>query len=127
MVLPGGDLIAYLTYAKVVVVDQKTGGEKGSADVTGVPQAEALAVGLDPASVMVGGEGKASKVYAVPVPGAATPGATPAAGDAGSHEEPDDSAAAPAARQRGTFLAVGLAALVAVVAGVVVGVVRRPG
>lgn len=128
VVLPGGDRIAYLTYAKVVVVDEKTGDEKGSAEVTGVPQAEAIAVGLDPASVMVGGEGKASKVYAVPVPGAATPGApTPAAGDGGSDDEPDDSAAAPAARERGTFLAVGLAALVAVVAGVVVGVVRRPG
>ena len=127
VILPGGDEIAYLTYAKVVVVDEKTGDEKGSADLTGVSQAEALAVGLDPASVMVGGEGKSSKVYAVPVPGAPTPGATPTSGDAGSDEEPDDTAAAPVARERGTFLAVGLAAVVAVVAGVVVGVVRRPG
>lgn len=127
VVLPDGDQVAYLTYAKVVVVDEKTGAEQGSAEVTGVPQAEAVAVGLDPASVLIGGEGKRSKVYAVPVPGAATPSATPSSGDSGPQEEPDDTAVAPAARERGTFLAVGLAAVVAVVAGVVVGVVRRPG
>lgn len=129
VMLPGGKQIALLTYAKVLVVNAKTYAEQGSADVTGVPQAEALAVGLNGTSLLVGGEGKASKVDSMDIPGAAaTPGAsaTPAT-DPGSDENPDDTATAPASRQRGTYLAVGLAALVAVVAGVVVGVVRRPG
>ncbi|MGI3786272.1 MAG: hypothetical protein ACRYG2_36470 [Janthinobacterium lividum] len=128
VVLPGDKQIALLTYAKVLVVDAKTYQEEASADVTGVPQAEALAVGLDGTSLMVGGEGKSSKVYAMAVPGAAaTPGASPtAASDPGSDGDPDDSPTVPVARQRGTYLAVGLAALVAVVTGVVVGVVRRP-
>ena len=127
VILPGAKQIAFLTYARVVVVDAKSGAEQGSSDVTGVPQAEALAVGLDGTSLMVGGEGKNSKVYSMPVPGAAeTPGPTPTASDPGSDEDPDDTASAPVARQRGTYLAVGLAAVVAVVAGVVVGVVRRP-
>ena len=45
----------------------------------------------------------------------------------GADEEPEDTASEPVARQRGTYLAVGLAGVVAVVAGVVVAVVRRPG
>lgn len=128
VVLPGGKQIALLTYAKVLVVDAKTYADKGSADVTGVPQAEALAVGLDGTSLMVGGEGKSSKVYSMSVPGAApAPGAgSTTSTDPGSDEDPDDTASAPVSRQRGTYLAVGLAAVVAVVAGVVVGVVRRP-
>jgi hypothetical protein len=128
VLLPGGKQIALLTYAKVLVVDAKTYAQQGSADVTGVPQAEALAVGLDGRSLLVGGEGKSSKVYSMAVPGAAaTPGASSTtSSDPGSDEDPDDTASAPVARQRGTYLAVGLAAVVAVVAGVVVGVVRRP-
>lgn len=127
VVLPGGRQIAYLTYAKVLVVDAGSRREQGSDDVTGVPQAEALAVSLDGTSLLVGGEGKGSKVTSMPVPGATpTPSATPTSADPGTEEDPA-AAAAPAARERGTYLAVGLAALVAVVAGVVVAVVRRPG
>ncbi|MGI3783702.1 MAG: hypothetical protein ACRYG2_23300 [Janthinobacterium lividum] len=126
--LPGGKQIAFLTYAKVLVVDAKTYAEKGSADVTGVPQAEALALGLNGTSLLVGGEGKGSKVDSMAVPGAAaTPGASSTASSDPGSDDPDDTASVPVARQRGTYFAVGLAALVAVVAGVVVGVVRRPG
>ena len=127
VMLPGGKQIALLTYAKVLVVDAKSYAEQASADVTGVPQAEALTLGLDGKSLIVGGEGKDAKVYTMPIPGATpTPGAS-ASSDPGSDDNPDDSASAPVARQRGTYLAVGLAAVVAVVAGVVVAVVRRPG
>lgn len=122
--LPGGKQIAFLTYTKVLVVDAKSRAQQASSDVTGVPQAEALALALDGKSLLVGGEGKSSKVYSMPVPGAA---ATPGASDPGSEDNPDDSPTTPVARQRGTYFAVGLAGLVAVVAGVVVGVVRRPG
>jgi len=129
VMLPGGKQIALLTYAKVLVVAAKDYKEVASADVTGVAQAEALTLGLDGTSLIVGGEGKNAKVYSMPVPGAAaTPGASPTTGsDPGSDEDPEDTAATPVARQRGTYLAVGLAAVVAIVAGVVVGVVRRPG
>jgi hypothetical protein len=128
VVLPGGKQLALLTYAKVLVVDAKSAKEQASADVTGVAQAEALTLGLNGTSLLVGGEGKRSKVYSMPVPGAAaTPGAaSTTSSDPGSDEDPEDTASAPVTRQRGTYLAVGLAALVAVVTGVVVGVVRRP-
>ena len=129
VILPGGKEVALLTYAKVLVVDAKNYAETASEDVTGVPQAEGLTLGLDGTSLLVGGEGKSSKVYSMPIPGAAaTPGASStAASGSGSEDDPDDTASAPVSRQRGTYLAVGFAALVAVVAGVVVGVVRRPG
>ena len=128
VMLPGGKQVALLTYGKVIVVAAKDYKEVASADVTGVEQAEALTLGLDGTSLIVGGEGKNAKVYSMPIPGAATPGATPTAtSDPGSDEDPEDTPATPVTRQRGTYLAVGLAALVAVVAGVVVGVVRRPG
>jgi hypothetical protein len=129
VVLPGGKQIALLTYAKVLVVDATSYAEQASSDVTGVPQAEALAVGLDGRSLVVGGEGKNAKVYAMAVPGAAASPSSSATGasDPGSEDAPEDTASVPVARERGTYFAVGLAALVAVVAGVVVGVVRRPG
>ena len=67
------------------------------------------------------------QVVTMPVPGAApTPSATASPSDPGSGEDPEDTPTAPVAKQRGTYLAVGLAGVVAVVAGVVVGVVRRP-
>ena len=130
VVLPGGKEIAYLTYGKVLVVNGTSGDVVASSDVTGVPQAEAMALALDQKSLLVGGEGKASKVYSMPVPAAASATPTPsgsASTDPGSAEDPDDTPTAPVARQRGTYLAVGLAGLVAVVAGVVVATVRRPG
>ena len=122
--LPGGRQIAYLTYAKVLVLDAASGAERGSADV-GVTQAEALAVGLDGTSLLVGGEGRSSKVASMPVPGVPSPSPSPSPSPGGSDAEPD-TASTPVARQRGTYLAVGLAGLVAVVAGLVVAVVRRP-
>ncbi|WP_204913568.1 hypothetical protein [Microlunatus spumicola] len=129
VMLPGGKQVAFLTYAKVVVVDTKSYTEQASADVTGVAQAEALTLGLDGRSLIVGGEGKNAKVYSMGIPGAAaaSPSASASSSDPGSEDDPEDTASVPVARQRGTYLAVGLAAVVAVVAGVVVGLVRRPG
>ncbi len=129
LVLPGGREIAYLTYGKVLVVNGTSGQVVASEDVTGVPQAEAMTLSQDGRSLLVGGEGKSSKVYSMPIPGvaaSASPSAS-ASADPGAGEDTEDTSAAPVARQRGTYLAVGLAAVVAVVAGVVVGVVRRPG
>ena len=122
VILPGGKEIAYLTYGKVLVVNGTSGEVVASEDVTDVGQAEALTLSLDGKSLLVGGEGKNAKVVSMPVPGAAASASPSASGssDPGSDEDPEDTAATPVTRQRGTYLAVGLAGVVAVVAGVVV-------
>ena len=128
--LPDGKQIAYLTYGKVLVADEGSGDVVASSDVQGPQQAEAMSLALDGRSLLVGGEGRASKVYSMPVPAAASASPSPgssASADPGADDEPEDTPTAPVTRQRGTYLAVGLAAVVAVVAGVVVATVRRPG
>ena len=136
--LPDGR-IALLTYGSVEVLDGQTYAPVSSTPIPRQPQAESLAVSLDGTSLLVGSEGRRSTVYALPLPGAEggeTPTPTPTAAPSGdatpadSGEDPDaeasDEGTAPSAGRRGTLLAVGLAAVVAVVAGVVVGVVRKP-
>ena len=89
-----------------------------------------MTVSLDDESLLVGSEGKNSKVYAMGIPGAATPTPSPtasptAAADPGDVPE-DDPATANTGRSRaGTMLALGLAAVVAIVAGGVVALVRK--
>ena len=136
--LPGDRQIALLTYGSVVVLDATSYAQVGSAPIPAQAQAESLAVNLAGDGLLVGSEGRNSKVYAVPVPGAAgngspAPGTPSAAGspsapatpDAGE-DEPDleDLPAGPS--RQGTYLALGLAGLVALVAGVVVAAVRKP-
>ena len=91
-------------------------------------QAESLTVSLDGQSLLVGSEGKRSKVYAMAVPGAPTPTPSPSAGDndPGADADPDeDSDANAGSSSRGTLLALGLAGVVALVAGGVVALVRK--
>ena len=128
VVLPGGQQIALLSYTQLTVVDAKSGDEVASAPLTGVKQAESLALSLDGQSLLVGSEGKRPKIVAMPIPGAAASASpSPAPSEAGGEEEdPADVPSTPLPAQKGTWLAVGLAAVVAVVAGTVVGVVRRP-
>ena len=136
--LPGDRQIALLTYGSVVVIDATSYAQVASAPIPAQAQAESLAVNLAGDGLLVGSEGRNSKVYAVPVPGAAgngspAPGTPSAAGspsasatpDAGE-DEPDleDLPAGPS--RQGTYLALGLAGLVALVAGVVVAAVRKP-
>lgn len=135
--LPDGR-IALLTYGSVEVLDGETYAPVASTPIPRQPQAESLAVDLAGAGLLVGSEGRASKVYAVALPGEAgdvTPapspgssGATPAepAGDTAEEDAAEEEGPAAEAGRRGTLLAVGLAAVVAVVAGVVVVVVRKP-
>ncbi|CAA9288011.1 MAG: hypothetical protein AVDCRST_MAG48-292 [uncultured Friedmanniella sp.] len=135
--LPDGR-IALLTYGSVEVLDGDTYAPVSSTPIPRQPQAESLAVSLDGTSLLVGSEGRRSRVYALPLPGAGgeaapAPTSTGAPSDDTTPVDPgeDPDAAAeedpgPSAGRRGTLLAVGLAAVVAVVAGVVVGVVRSP-
>lgn len=130
--LPDDQGIALLTYGSIEVLDPTTYATVASAPIPAQQQAESLAVNLEGDQLLVGSEGRRSKVFAVPVPGGATPTPTPTASTtpSDSGEDPatgDEGAAAPSASRRGTLLAVGLAGVVAVVAGVVVTLVRRPG
>jgi hypothetical protein len=132
--LPDDRGIALLTYGSVEVLDPTTYATVASAPIPAQKQAESLAVSLEGDTLLVGSEGRGSKVYAIPVPGAptATPTPSPTAeatpSDSGEDSPAgEEDAAAPSASRRGTLLAVGLAGVVAVVAGVVVTLVRRPG
>lgn len=133
--LPEDRGIALLTSGSVEVLDPTSYATVASAPIPRQRQPESLALDLEGTNLLVGSEGSASLVYAVPVPGAAaatptasaTPSSTAAPSDSGEDESDEDADQTAAAGRRGTLLAVGLAGVVAVVAGVVVTLVRRPG
>ena len=129
--LPGDKQIALLSYDSVRVIDADTYKTVATARIPRQPQAESMTVSLDAESLLVGSEGKRSKVYEMPVPGAKTPTPTPTPSDNPGQTDPGDvpdEDTEPSAGQSnaGTFLAVGLAGFVAIVAGVVVALVRKP-
>jgi hypothetical protein len=66
--LPGGDRIALLTRSSVEVIDASSYEVMASAPIPDQPQAESLSLSLDESSLLVGSEGKKSKVYSVSVP-----------------------------------------------------------
>jgi hypothetical protein len=123
--LPGGDRIALLTYDAVTVIDANTYEVLVSSPIPPLPQAESVTLSLDQRSLLVGGEGKRSKVYTVPIPSQSTPTPTPSEGPEAETDVPDDRASA-IQNQKGTLLALGLASFVALVAGTVVALVRKP-
>ena len=126
--LPGGDRIALLTYTSVEVIDATSYAVMASAAIPDQPQAESLTISLDQKSLLVGSEGKKSKVYAMPIPSDATPTPTPGAStDPGAETDVPEQQANSWQSQRGTLLAIGLAGFVALVAGTVVALVRTPG
>jgi hypothetical protein len=131
--LPGGKRIALLTYGAIEVIDAKTYKRIGEINMPVQAQPESLTVSLDGTSLLVGSEGKRSKVYSIPIPAmrSATPQPTPSqsSSDADPEPEPSDQptdADSSTGRSRaGTLMALGLAGIVAGVAGAVVGLVRR--
>jgi hypothetical protein len=123
--LPGGDKIALLTYSSVSVIDASTYEVLASSPIPPQPQAESLTLSLDEQSLLVGSEGKKSKVYAIPVPSAETPTPTPSEEPQSETDVPDDRSDA-IQNQKGTLLALGIAAFVALVAGTVVALIRKP-
>ena len=128
--LPGGKRIALLTYGMIVLVDAETYQRVGQVDIPLQAQPESLTVSLDESSLLVGSEGRRSQVYAIPIPqdqpGSPTP--TPAESSTDPDPGPDPSEPDPSAgRSRtGTLMALGLAGLVAGVAGTVVALIRKP-
>jgi hypothetical protein len=123
--LPGGDKIALLTYTTITVIDASTYGVLASSPIPHQGQAESLTLSLDEQSLLVGSEGKNSKVYTVPIPSQATPTPTPSEEPQTETDVPDDRSDA-IQNQKGTLLALGLASFVALVAGTVVAFVRKP-
>ena len=123
--LPGGDKIALLTPSTISVIDASTYQVLTSSPIPPQPQAESLTLSLDQRSLLVGSEGKRSKVYAVPVPTETTPTPTPSEDPGAETDVPDDRTGA-IQNQKGTLMAVGLAGFVALVAGTVVALARKP-
>jgi hypothetical protein len=124
--LPGGEKIALLTYSSVEVIDASSYEVVSSAPIPDQPQAESLTLSLDQKSLLVGSEGKQSKVYSMPVPSDASATPTPAATDPGAESDVPEDEANSGQSRRGTLLALGLAGFVALVAGAVVALVRQP-
>jgi hypothetical protein len=123
--LPGGDRIALLTYSSVEVIDATSYEVMASASIPDQPQAESLTLSLDQSSLLVGSEGRRSKVYSMSVPSEASPTPT-ASTDPGSETDVPEDEATFGQGQQGTLLALGLAAFVALVAGLVVALARKP-
>jgi hypothetical protein len=122
--LPGGDKIALLTYSSISVIDASTYEVLASSPIPQQRQAESLTLSLDEQLLLVGSEGKKSKVNSVPVPSAATPTPTPSEEPQSETDVPDDRSDA-IQNQKGTLLAIGLAGFVALVAGTVVAFARK--
>jgi hypothetical protein len=123
--LPDGERIALLTYTSIDVVDASSYKVVASADIPRQPQAESLTMSMDQQSLLVGSEGKKSRVYSVAVPSEATPTPTPSEDPGGETDVPEDQADS-IQNQKGTLLTLGLAGFVALVAGGVVALARKP-
>jgi len=145
--LKGDKQIALLTKTSVEVVDAKSYDKIASAPMTEQPQPESLTYDLDGEQLLVGSEGDNSKVLSIPVPAAedkettpptpkppapkpsASPSATPSVSetpaDSEDVEPSADEESDTGSDRAGTYFALGLAAVVATVAGAVVGLVRR--
>jgi hypothetical protein len=128
--LPGGRQIALRTYVSVLLLDAQTYRVTARDVVPLQRQGESLTVSLDGRSLLIGSEGRQSPVLQIPVPAAMgdvpdganqPPSASPTATPSQSQEDPDpDDVPTPQASRTGSILALSLAGLVALVAGVVV-------
>jgi hypothetical protein len=142
--LPGGKEIALRTYVSVVVIDIDTWKTVAQAPTPTQPQGESMTLDLAGDALLVGSEGRRSKVYEMPIPtkkadvpsASATPPAkspSPSPSPSASAQDPGedpgddapDDAGTPVSNREGTWVAIGLAALVAVTSGVVVAATRK--
>ena len=135
--------IALLTKTSVQVLDAESYDKIASAPMTDQPQPESITLDLDGKQLLVGSEGENSKVLSMPVPAAekedttapkpsaspsksTKPSASESPADSEDVDPPEDVEESDTGGDRaGTYLALGLAAVVATVAGAVVGLVRR--
>lgn len=131
--LPDGR-IALRTYVSVLLLEPNSYAVTADATLPLQPQGESLCSSLDGKALLVGSEGRRSSVLQVDLPsgrggapsgvpsppGTASP--TPTATPSTATDEP---ASTRSVGRQGTGLALGMAAVVAVVAGLVVGLARR--
>jgi len=137
--LPTGNRIVLRTYGSLLVLDGRTYRTSASAATPWQKQGESVAVSLDGRSLLLGSMGKDAAVISVGVPrrlgqvavASSTPPPSPAPTPSASASEPATQDAPPAEdpgkpiSRNGTLLALSLAGLVALVAGVVVVARRR--
>lgn len=131
--------IALRTYVSVEVVDTEDHEVIGRAPLPFQRQGESITVSLDGEQLLVGSEGENSDVYAVDIPddvkeaaeGASTPppSAEPTPSETESQEarasEPEPEVPTPAIGRAGTVMAIGFAAVVALIAGLVVTMIKK--
>lgn len=135
--MPDGEKIALRTYVSVEMLDASSYEVIAQSPVPLQPQGESIAVDLNGKDLLVGSEGVRSTVYRMPVPtrmgntpppsrspptATPTPSPTPAATQPAEEEEEPTT---PPADSGGTWLAVGIAAAVAVLAGGAAVIIRR--
>jgi hypothetical protein len=118
--LPGGEQIALRTDAAVYVLDATSYETVATAELPPQPRSTSVAVSLDGESLLLGNSGRNAKVYSIPVP--TPPGTPPSSPSPATTPEGEEVDAA--GGSTGTLLALGLAAVVAIVAGVVVGLIH---
>jgi hypothetical protein len=133
--LPGGKRIALLTYGAIEVVDAETYKRIGKIDIPVQAQPESLTVSLDKSSLLVGSEGRQSRVYSIPIPTkeSASPKPTPSKSSSSTpsaepdpSDPPTDGDSSTGRSRAGTLMALGIAGIVAGVSGAVVALVHKP-
>jgi hypothetical protein len=116
---PDGRTFVIRTYMEAYVYAMTAAGPGRRLDVVPLPdqdQGESIAYGLDGTSLLAGSEGAAEPLWRVPLPAAARPAPTTTArSPAATQREPSDRRTGP------TALGLGLVAVAAVVAVVVIG------
>jgi len=116
--LPGSEQFVLRTNTAVYLMDAANYRTLATVELPSQPPGNAVAVGLDGESLLLGSTGRNAKVYSIPIP------TEPVTATATPSPEPEEEEDETALSGRGTLLAIGLAAVVAIVAGVVVGVIR---
>jgi hypothetical protein len=143
--LPNNTRIALRTYVSVVVLDAISYKTVASSAIPDQPKGETIALTLNGKQMVLGSQGSPSKTFVVAVPkekaadlpkATSTPPMNPSAkasastdaggdnADGGDGADVDEGAAGTS--RQGTLLAIGLAGALAIVAGAVVAIVRRP-
>ena len=132
--VPDGTRIALRTYVSVEMLDADSYQVLARAPLPLQPQGESITMDLNGKDLLVGSEGVNSKVYRMAVPNSVRsaprssasppPTSTPTPSEEANGDENEQ--AVPAEDGGGTLLAVGLAAAVALMAGAIVILIRKP-
>lgn len=122
--LPDNRYLALLSNrSSVELLDTKTLTSVGSTPVGNKP--DSLALGLDGQSLVLGATGKKNTVYSMPIPAPQSEPSANATPADNSDDEPDDEPAGTTSNNSRRNLALGLAGVAALAAGLVVVLVRR--